>query len=98
MDFFVTFLVYHDFSAVLSGWGMHLKTGFGCDKVSADRTTAVLPPPNCQQLFPSLGAVKQLFALSFLKIVRPIFIKRVCFRYNFLNRMIFVSVAYSSLQ
>ena len=45
----------------------------------------MLPPPDGQYFFPSLRAVEQLFALSFLEIVRPIFIKRVCFRYDFLE-------------
>ena len=44
-----------------------------------------MPPPDRQQLFPSLGAVERLFALSFLEIVRPIFIKRICLRYDFLK-------------
>ena len=81
----MAFLVYHDFPAVLSGWGMHFKAGFRGDTVPADRATAALPPPDRQQLFPSLGAVEQLFALSFLEIVRPIFIKRICFRHDFLK-------------
>ena len=28
VNFFVAFLVYHDFPAVLSGWGMHFEAGF----------------------------------------------------------------------
>ena len=84
-NFFVAFLVYHDFSAILPDWGVNLEAGFCGDTVSADRAVVALPPPDCQQFFPPLGAVEQLFALSFLKIVRPIFIKRICFRYNFLE-------------
>ena len=28
VDFFMTFLVYHDFLAILADWGMHLEAGF----------------------------------------------------------------------
>ena len=44
-----------------------------------------MPPPDCKQLFPPFRVMQHLFALSFLKIFRPIFIKRVRFRNDFLK-------------
>ena len=83
---------------VVFGDKMRLKSCFRCNSFSAYRAAPFLVVPNFNEFFSSFGAVQHSFPVTFLIISRPFFIEWVASAVIFLNRMILVFAAYSSLR
>jgi hypothetical protein len=61
---------------------MRLEHCSGCNTFPANRTAPFLAVPDFHEHFSSFGAVQHFFSVTFLKIFRPFFIKRIGFGGN----------------
>lgn len=100
MQISVTPGMYHNSGPfpVVFGVKMRLESCFGCNSFSAYRAAPFLVVPDFNEFLPSFGTVQHSFSVTFLIISRPFSSNGLASAAIFLNRMILVFAAYSSLR